>query len=440
MAKGPQGAILGLVHTLFNQGTVGGLTDAQLLERFSTRDGEAAELAFAALVERHGAMVLRTCRSVLHDEHEACDAFQVAFLVLARKARSLGRHDSVGPWLHEVACRTAACARSAATRRKAHERAAAAIAEARPSTNSSWNDTGPVLHEEVDRLPERFRLPLVLCYLEGLTHEQAAQQLKWPVGTVRSRLARGRDRLRGRLVRRGLAPGGVALGAAFSAEVASAAVPGGLAEATIQAAVRFTATRAAEMVSAAVVTLTGEVLMTMLMTKLKLTAMLALAACLIVTGAVALAQNGAKAQAPAAPKPPIAEALVQDIEAKNQAIRDKLEKKIDFNFDPVSLGNLLKYIKSASQGPNDSGIPIYVNPSGVTDVEVQGLRITKKNVPIRVGLKSALNQVGVSYEVRDGLLVIDSRAAIMENRLEDVERKLDQVLKALEGLKRDGHQ
>jgi hypothetical protein len=296
------------------------------------------------------------------------------------------------------------------------------------------------LHEEVDRLPERFRLPLVLCYLEGLTHEQAAQQLKWPVGTVRSRLARGRDRLRGRLVRRGLAPAGVALGAAFSAEVASAAVPGGLAEATIQAAVRFTATQAAEMVSAAVVTLTGEVLMTMLMTKLKFTAMSALAAGLIVTGAVALAQNGARAQAPAAPKPPVAEAPVQDIEAKNQAIRDKLEKKIDFNFDPVSLVNLLKYIKSASQGPNDSGIPIYVNPSGVTDVEVQGLRITKKNVPIRVGLKSALNQVGVSYEVRDGLLVIDSRAAVMENRLEDVERKLDRLLKAMEGLKRDGRQ
>ena len=175
--------------------------------------GEAAELAFAALVERHGPMVLRVCRAVLADPHDTQDAFQATFLVLVKKARGLWVRDSLGPWLHQVAYRTASCARLAAARRHRHERCAAALRkEARVEVH---DDLARVLHEEIERLPERFRAPLVLCDLEGRSHEQAARHLGWPVGTVKSRQARGRERLRDRLRRRGLAPEPAVLAAAL---------------------------------------------------------------------------------------------------------------------------------------------------------------------------------------------------------------------------------
>ncbi len=186
---------------------------ASLPERFAS-GGEAAQLAFAALVERHGAVVLQTCRSILRDEHEAEDAFQATFLTLVRKARSLWVRDSLGPWLHQVAYRAARCSRSAAARRTVHERRAAEMIagrdDRRRADDGKGADFGAAIHEEIERLPERYRVAVVLCDLEGRTHEQAARHLGCPVGTVKSRLARGRVRLRDRLTRRGLTvPAGV---------------------------------------------------------------------------------------------------------------------------------------------------------------------------------------------------------------------------------------
>ena len=193
------------LETLFHAGTIVGLGDAQLLDRFASRRDEAAEIAFAALVERHGPMVLRVCREVLRDPHEAQDAFQATFLILARKSASIRRRDSLGPWLHGVALRVSACARSAAARRRTHERRRAEITTPLLGPTDGGEE-GAMLHEEIGRLPEKYRTPVVLCYLEGLTHDQAAQKLRWPVGTVRSRLSGARERLRSRLVRRGVAP------------------------------------------------------------------------------------------------------------------------------------------------------------------------------------------------------------------------------------------
>src|SRR4051794_34923130 len=170
MAKNPHGTAPRHIHTLFNVGTIGGLTDGQLLEWYTTRGGEAAELAFSALVERHGPMVLRVCRSLLRDEHEAHDAFQATFLVLVRRAGTLWVWDSLGPWLHQVACRVAFCARSAAARRRRSERRAAELA-ARPGGEEARDDLGTVLHEEIGGLPEKYRAAIVLCCLEGLTQE-----------------------------------------------------------------------------------------------------------------------------------------------------------------------------------------------------------------------------------------------------------------------------
>ena len=165
-------------------------------------------MAFEALVERHGPMVLRICRTILRDRHDAEDAFQATFLVLARQAASIRSRASVASWLHGVARRVASSARSAASRRREHERKAADLAEpfvAEPR----WDDLAQVVHEEIDQLPERFRAPIVLCDMEGLTEGQAARRLGRPVGTIRSQVTRGRQRLRCQLIRRGLAPASV---------------------------------------------------------------------------------------------------------------------------------------------------------------------------------------------------------------------------------------
>ena len=242
MKTRPKGRFGQQLRTVFNLGSIGDLTDGQLLERFATRGGEAAELAFAALVERHGPMVLRVCRHALVEVHDAEDAFQATFLILVKQARSLWVQDSLGPWLHRVAHRVAVRARSSAARVREHERCAA---EARPDLlkeTRDWDEVVQHLHEEIDRLPERYRVPVVLCDLEGLTHEKAARHLGWPVGTLKTRLARARELLRSRLCGRGLgvperpfaADKRLAMVLPFGAQ--GAALPAALVESTSRAA------------------------------------------------------------------------------------------------------------------------------------------------------------------------------------------------------------
>jgi RNA polymerase sigma factor (sigma-70 family) len=270
MANGYRGFACRQLETLFHEGTVVGLTDAQLLERFTSRRGESAEMAFEALVHRHGPMVFRVCRAVLRDSQDAQDAFQATFLVLVKKARGLWVRESLGPWLHQVAHRTACRSRSALARRRRHERLATSSA-AEWADGAVLDDLGDVLHEELGRLPERYRAAVVLCLLEGLSPEQAARHLDCPVGTVHSRLARGRALLRDRLTRRGLAPVVGVIGMALSEKVASAAVPAALADSTVHSAIRFAAGRISmtDVASASVAELTEGVLKMILFAKLK---------------------------------------------------------------------------------------------------------------------------------------------------------------------------
>ncbi|HEU5118990.1 MAG TPA: RNA polymerase sigma factor, partial [Isosphaeraceae bacterium] len=204
MSIGQKGAVDRQLRTLFQSGTSGASTDGELIDQFVN----GSERAFEVLLDRHGPMVFRVCRSVLHHEHDAQDAFQAVFVVLARRARSLWVRDSIGPWLHGVAYRVAMRARTAQARRLEHERRKAEM----QSDRVLEGDTGEiarVLHEEIERLPARFRAAIILFDLQGLSLEQAAHRMGCPVGTIKSRLARGRDRLRDRLERRGLAPNGV---------------------------------------------------------------------------------------------------------------------------------------------------------------------------------------------------------------------------------------
>src|SRR5262245_1445511 len=178
---------------LYDLGSIGNLTDGQLLERFATEVQEVAELAFSALVERHAAMVWRVCLAILCDEHAAEDAFQATFLVLFRKTRSLWVQDSLGPWLHQVASRTASCLRRAIVRRQKHERRRAIRDGASPAELAAPRDSeiDGAIHEEVNRLPEKLRAPIVLCDIEGRTHQEAARCLGWPIGTVKTRQLHG---------------------------------------------------------------------------------------------------------------------------------------------------------------------------------------------------------------------------------------------------------
>ena len=205
MAPGPSTIATRHLRTLFALGAAGSLTDAELLDRFARSPGEAGEFAFALLVERHGPTVLRVARVHLRDEASALDAFQATFLILARKARSVRVDDSLAPWLREVARRVASQARRAESRRRFHERSAAGP-EAGPPRDPGRSDLLRVISQEVERLPTAFRLAVVACHLDGLTQQEAAGRLGWKLGTLQSRLDRGRRRLREALRRRGLAP------------------------------------------------------------------------------------------------------------------------------------------------------------------------------------------------------------------------------------------
>jgi RNA polymerase sigma-70 factor (ECF subfamily) len=207
-------AVVRDVQTLFSAGAVGGLTDRQLLERFVTRRDAGAEAAFTALVQRHDPLVWGVCRRILNDPHAAADAFQATFVVLVRKAATVCVEDSLGRWLYGVSRRVARRARIRNDRRSAREgRGVERLVGPNSDPDPDRSELLARLDEEIGRLPERYRAAVVLCDLGRLSHEEAARQLGCAVGTVGSRLARGRQRLRDRLTRRGLVvPSAGALG------------------------------------------------------------------------------------------------------------------------------------------------------------------------------------------------------------------------------------
>lgn len=269
--------------------------DGQLIERFLAERDEAA---FTALVRRHGPMVYALCRRLLHNEHDAEDAFQATFLVLARKAASVRRHRSLGGWLHEVAYHLALRAKTSAAKRQKREQ------EERPMTpvddpalEAERRELLALLDEELRQLPSKYREALILCYLEGKTNEQAAEQLGWPLGSMSRRLARGRELLRLRLLRRG-----VTLSLAALTTQTALAAP--LIRSVAHAALAFVNPSASVVVSPRVVELAEGVLKSMFATKLKIVAAMVLAAGIaagaLTHGLTASPQTEPRAEKPAA--------------------------------------------------------------------------------------------------------------------------------------------
>lgn len=259
------------------------LRDGQLLECFLSRRDEGA---FEALVRRHGPMVWGVCRRVLRTLHDTEDAFQATFLVLARKAASIHPRDAVGNWLYGVAYRTALRARSRNARRPEKERNAVDRSESYSATDESWQELLPHLDRELSRLPDKYRLPVVLCDLEGRSRKEVANHLQIPEGTLSSRLATARKQLAGRLRSHGLTLAGGALATLMTQNGASAAIPPAVVAPTVKAAVLVAAGQAtAGIVSTSVLTLSEGVLKAMLLTKLRMAAT-ALVAMIVLTGGV----------------------------------------------------------------------------------------------------------------------------------------------------------
>ncbi len=294
MVQTKGGKVAQELESLWSTGTLTGASDAQLLQRFTLDHDATAELAFRELLERHAPMVMGVCRQIARRPHDVDDAFQATFLVLVRKARSIRVQDSLGPWLYKVAYRTAHRARVSAAR---HASAALDDIESpagSPSEDSSGLETAPLLHDEIGRLPEKYRSPIVLCHLEGKTHEEAARVLNWPIGTLSGRLSRGRALLKGRLERRGLAVPMAALTRPFLN--LSELPPGSLIASTLKSALLFAASKP---VAPHVLSLTQGVLRAMLLHKIKtiLPAVLMVGSATGVAGALALRA----AQVPAQP-------------------------------------------------------------------------------------------------------------------------------------------
>ncbi len=285
----------------------GGLSDGQLLGQFISRRDDAA---FAALVRRHGPMVLAVCRRVLRHAQDAEDAFQATFLVLAKKAAAVADREAVAGWLHGAAYRAALGARTAALRRQQKERQVEAMPHPVAPPPDDQRELLERLDRELARLPEKYRLPVVLCELEGRSRKEAAQQLGLPEGTLSSRLATARKTLAARLSGGAAAVSAAALGLLFAQGARAACVPGRLLVATARVA--------GGTVPAGVAALTEGVMKSLLLTKLKATAWGLLLAASLSVGAIALTYRSAAAQPATAADHPTAT-------ARSSADRDDLE-------------------------------------------------------------------------------------------------------------------
>jgi RNA polymerase sigma factor (sigma-70 family) len=296
MTRGQRDSAFYHFHKLLGRRQQIDTPDSQLVDRFAACRDEGA---FETLLHRHAGLVWGVCRRMLKDSHLAEDAFQATFLVLAREVSSIRKRQSVGSWLYGVAYRLASRVRSDSTRRQQCEGRMRATNEPDPMTDIIRRELRPVLDEELQALPEKYRAPLILCYLQGKTHEQAAQELGWPVGTMSRRLDKGRDLLRQRLTLRGVTVSATLLTVTLANE-STAAIPAGLVATTLRTAILFASgtTAVSALVSASAARLAEGLIKDAAVTKLKIAAV-SLIGLVLVTGTgtlVVRAMNGALPQ------------------------------------------------------------------------------------------------------------------------------------------------
>jgi RNA polymerase sigma factor (sigma-70 family) len=300
MPRGQLDAVARHVRRLGGTPAADALDDAALLERFvAGRDEEA----FAALVRRHGGLVWSVCRHALSRREDAEDAFQATFLVLTRKAASIRRGTAVASWLYGVAYRTAMRVRKSAARRREQERQRPDRAPEQPVSEAALRELQALLDEEVQRLPEKYRAPFVLCCLEGKSRAEAARELGWKEGTVAGRVAQARERLRQWLARRGVAVA-AALCAGEVGHGAPSALPAALAATTIQAALSCAGRDGPTAVATGAAALAEEVIRAAAATRLRIGLVFVPAVCVLGLGAGLAACQALSGDAPGANPPP----------------------------------------------------------------------------------------------------------------------------------------
>ncbi len=404
--------------------------DGPLLSRFVQGDSAA----FTVLVGRHAPLVWGVCRRLLGPSPDAEDAFQATFVVLVEKAASLADGRPLGPWLHTVASRTAAKARARAAKRRAREANVEVEPAAEDPAPGHQREVGAILEEELGRLPEHYRRAVVLCYLEGLTNEEAARRLDCPKGTVLSRLARARERLRERLARRGLEPAGVALPGALAAERA----PEALVEAVAQAGPLLRVGAAAGL-SGSAMTLAKGVVIGMLLRKVEMAGVVVLAMALMAGGAgwlsrgpggggaVAASPNGDDKKAPekkAEEKKPEDKAPAADASGRSDALHERLVKTVDFAGmdDPkTTLLDALDLLSKQYRITFDVNERVF--KAEAPGVDVLATRVVEQpfppmKAPLHVVLNKMLSRApmpsGLTYLLRKGHVEITTRQAACE--------------------------
>lgn len=327
MSTGQLNGVIRRIHQLAGLRELAACSDGQLMERF-VKDQD--EHAFELLLERHGPMVLGVCRRVLHQTQDAEDAFQATFLVFMRKASSVRSRETVGNWLYGVAFRTSIKAKAAAAKRTFKEKQGNPMKRHAPAQADVWHDIQPVLDEELERLPDKYRSLIVLCDLEGKSRKEVAEKLKLADGTLSSRLATARKLLAQRLTKRGITLSVGALAAMFAQNLASAAVPKALSASTIQAVHVMAAGGAtAGVISSNVAALSEGVLKAMFLTKLKSALAMILVIGMFAGGAITLATYGATAQQPDSKKDAKTQEQPEKKEAKQPETKKQVAKKED---------------------------------------------------------------------------------------------------------------
>ena len=420
MAKKSLNGVLHHVRILAALQTDRALGDPELLQRFVERHDEAA---FTVLIERHGPMVLGVCRRALQHAQDAEDACQATFLVFARKAGSIRKKASLGSWLHGIACRVAANLRRQRIRRQKREQRAAAPA-ATGETALHWHEVQTVLDEELQHLPERLRAPLLLCYWEGKTRDEAAEQLGVSAGKLHGILERGRALLRGRLTQRGLT---------LSAALCASFVAAGPARAALTPTLVVSATKAGlaiaageslspSQVSSQVLALTKEVLTSMFLTKLKIASVSVL--CVGLAAALAcgaFATPGSAQNPPAQGKPADPQAKSESDEAFIRRISKDLRgveptpAEVHFfvhNQDADKRQKLIDLFIQERQARQqaDTAVDVRFRVSTLSELTMHALQLQK-----------LINEEDVAPKAKE----IEARRAQLEAQLKQIQADLD---------------
>ncbi|HEV8060675.1 MAG TPA: sigma-70 family RNA polymerase sigma factor [Gemmataceae bacterium] len=437
MAQRPNSPLLRYLHRLFENKEIAALTDRQLLQRFAA---DRSETAFTVLVRRHGAMVLGVCGRVLNDVADAEDAFQATFLVLARKGRSFGWHDSIGNWLYGVALRVASkmkAQRQRNNRLNANVRttATAGMEQKDPCTETMRRELSEKLDAALRRLPNKYRAPLVLCYLEGKTHQQAARELGLPVGSMSRHMARGLELLRERLAQSQLCLSVEALTGVLAHGTWRTIVDRTMTEATAQSAVLFKlgTLAAAGTVSGRIITVAEGVLRTMILTNVKFILIAVLMVGMLGAGGLQggrhLVENRQRDELAPVPERAIADRLKSPLpyetqegmspsnpverERRHHLILSKLEKPVtlDKGLDRMTFGEAKAYFEDRFE------ITILVNekaflvnekafPEGSETLEANVKLDKLSGVTLGTTLQMMLDQFGGIYLVRPDFIEI----------------------------------